>query len=86
MRFSPRTSAVPTVRVRDSVGNPVSGALVTFTLPEGMTAEFKAKVDFNKMSWVVVGDAAKVKPQLEALGLPIEMQGEAAKPADTNAN
>jgi len=31
----------------------------------------------------VVGDAAKVKPQLDALGLPIEMVGEAA---NTSAN
>lgn len=54
--------------------------------PESMTAEFKAKINPEKMSWVVVGDAAKVKPQLEALGLPVEMQSEAAKPTDTNAN
>jgi zinc protease len=53
---------------------------------ENMTAEFKSKVDIDKMTWVVVGDAAKVKPQLEALGLPVEMQSEAAKPTDTNAN
>ena len=52
----------------------------------GMTAEFKSKVDIDRMAWVVVGDAAKVKPQLEALGLPVEMQTEAAKPTDTNAN
>ncbi len=49
--------------------------------PDAMTAAFKDKVDIGKMSWVVVGDAAKVKPQLEALGLPIEMQGDSAKPA-----
>jgi predicted Zn-dependent peptidase len=54
--------------------------------PEDLTATFKSKVDVDKMSWIVVGDAAKVKPQLEALGLQIEMQGEAAKPANTNAN
>jgi predicted Zn-dependent peptidase len=54
--------------------------------PEAMTETFKSKIDIDNMTWVVVGDAAKVKPQLEALGLPIEMQGEAAKSADTNAN
>jgi zinc protease len=54
--------------------------------PESMSAAFKGKIDADQMSWVVVGDAAKVKPQLEALGLPIEMQVEAAKPADTSAN
>ena len=26
----------------------------------------------NDLVWVVVGDAAKVRPQLEALGLPVE--------------
>jgi predicted Zn-dependent peptidase len=52
----------------------------------GMTAEFKSKVDIDRMAWVVVGDAAKVKPQLEALGLPVVMQSETAKPTDTNAN
>lgn len=54
--------------------------------PESLTEMFRSKINIDNMSWVVVGDAAKVKPQLEALGLPIEMQGEAAKPADTNAN
>jgi hypothetical protein len=29
-------------------------------------------IDPSKFLWVVVGDAAKVKPQLEQLGLPIE--------------
>jgi predicted Zn-dependent peptidase len=38
----------------------------------------RAKIDPSKITWLVVGDAAKVKPQLEALGLPIEMVSEAA--------
>ncbi len=46
--------------------------------PEEMNAAFKAKVNPSKFTWLVVGDAAKVKPQLEALGLPIEMASEAA--------
>jgi predicted Zn-dependent peptidase len=41
----------------------------------------RAKVDPARITWLVVGDAAKVKPQLEALGLPIEMVGEAANTA-----
>lgn len=45
--------------------------------------EMRAKIDPSKITWLVVGDAAKVKPQLEALGLPIEMVGEAA---NTNAS
>lgn len=45
--------------------------------------EMRAKIDPAKITWLVVGDAAKVKPQLETLGLPIEMVGEAA---NTTAN
>ncbi|OYX96411.1 MAG: peptidase M16, partial [Novosphingobium sp. 35-62-5] len=33
---------------------------------------FRSKVNTDGMVWVVVGDAAKVKPQLEKLGLPVE--------------
>jgi zinc protease len=50
---------------------------------KGLNDEMRAKVDPAKITWLVVGDAAKVKPQLETLGLPIEMVGEAA---NTNAN
>lgn len=58
---------------------------------EGMTKESidsaaRKEIKPGDLTFVVVGDAAVVKPQLEALGLPIEMAGEAAKPADTNAN
>lgn len=33
----------------------------------------RATLDPSKLTWVVVGDAAKVKPQLEKLGLPVEV-------------
>lgn len=33
----------------------------------------RAALDPDKFVWVVVGDAAKVKPQLESLGLPVEV-------------
>jgi predicted Zn-dependent peptidase len=33
----------------------------------------RAAVDPRKLLWVVVGDAAKVRPQLEKLGMPIEV-------------
>lgn len=46
--------------------------------------EMRAKIDPAKITWLVVGDAAKVKPQLEALGLPIEMVGEAANTSASN--
>jgi len=48
---------------------------------KGLNDEMRAKVDPAKITWLVVGDAAKVKPQLETLGLPIEMVGEAANTA-----
>ncbi len=43
--------------------------------------EMRAKIDPAKITWLVVGDAAKVRPQLETLGLPIEMMGEAGNTA-----
>jgi hypothetical protein len=52
--------------------------------PAEMNAAFKAKVDPGKFTWLVVGDAAKVKSQLETLGLPIEMAAEDAKPVASN--
>ena len=50
---------------------------------EKLDGAVRALVNPDKFTWVVVGDAAKVKPQLEALGLPIEMVTEAA---NTSAN
>jgi predicted Zn-dependent peptidase len=55
------------------------GTLTAAALNDAM----RVKVDPSKITWLVVGDAAKVKPQLEALGLPIEMVTEAA---NTNAS
>lgn len=54
--------------------------------PADMDAAFKAKVDPSKFTWLVVGDAAKVKPQLESLGLPIEMAAEAATKTAANTS
>ncbi|MFN3435050.1 MAG: insulinase family protein, partial [Sphingomonas sp.] len=42
------------------------------TLPELRAAAAKT-IDPAKMTWIVVGDAAKVKPQLDSLGLPVEV-------------
>lgn len=50
---------------------------------KALNDEMRAKVNPAKITWLVVGDAAKVKPQLESLGLPIEMVTEAA---NTSAN
>jgi predicted Zn-dependent peptidase len=42
------------------------------TAPE-LDAAAKAAIDPSKLTWVVIGDAAKVKPQLDALGIPVEV-------------
>jgi len=38
-----------------------------------MDAAARAEIRPDRFLWVVVGDAAKVKPQLEGIGLPIEV-------------
>ena len=38
-----------------------------------LDAAARAALDPNKFVWVVVGDASKVKPQLDGLGLPVEV-------------
>ncbi|MDP1912563.1 hypothetical protein [Brevundimonas sp.] len=40
---------------------------------EAMDAEARRIIDSGQLVWVVVGDAATVRPQLEALGLPVEV-------------
>jgi zinc protease len=36
-------------------------------------AAAKANIDLSKMTWLVVGDAKSVKPQLDKIGLPVEI-------------
>jgi len=38
-----------------------------------LDAAAKSAIDPNKLTWVVIGDAAKVKPQLDALGIPVQV-------------
>ena len=38
-----------------------------------LDAAIRAAIDPNAFVWVVVGDAAKVRPQLDRLGMPIEV-------------
>lgn len=47
------------------------------TLPQAAAAT-KAAVDPSKLVWVVVGDAKVVRPQLDSLGLPVEVVPAAA--------
>jgi zinc protease len=51
---------------------------------EKLDGSIRALVNPDRFTWVVVGDAATVKPQLEALGLPIEMRGDAVKSANSS--
>jgi zinc protease len=46
----------------------------SLTAPE-LDAAAKAAIDPGKLTWVVIGDASKVKPQLDALGIPVEVVG-----------
>ena len=43
--------------------------------PASIDGAARAAIDPAKLTWVVVGDAAKVKPQLDTLGLPVEVVG-----------
>ncbi|NNC58378.1 MAG: insulinase family protein [Erythrobacter sp.] len=39
---------------------------------ESLDAAARGAIDIDRFTWVVVGDASKVRPQLEKIGLPIE--------------
>jgi zinc protease len=39
----------------------------------GLNSALKGAVDPRSLVWIVVGDAAKVRPQLDKLGLPVEV-------------
>ncbi|KUR70080.1 peptidase M16 [Novosphingobium fuchskuhlense] len=41
--------------------------------PADLDAAARKEIDPAKLVWVVVGDAAKVKPQLDGLGLPVQV-------------
>jgi zinc protease len=47
-----------------------------------LDAAARATLDPSRLVWVVVGDAAKVKPQLDSLGIPVEVvpAADVAKP------
>lgn len=41
---------------------------------ESLDAAARSALDVDDFVWIVVGDAAKVRPQLEAVGLPVEVR------------
>ncbi len=55
------------------------------TAPE-MDKSIRKIIKPDQFVWIVVGDAAKVGPQLEGLGLPIEISKQDATPTDTLVN
>ena len=44
---------------------------------KALDAAAKAAIDPSKFVWIVVGDASVVKPQLDALGIPVEVRSAA---------
>ena len=49
---------------------------------DGIDAASRAALDADNLVYVVVGDAATVKPQLDALGLPVEVVAPAGSPVE----
>jgi hypothetical protein len=41
--------------------------------PAAADAAIRRAVDPKGFTWIVVGDAAKIRPQLDKLGMPIEV-------------
>ena len=41
--------------------------------PASLDQAARAALDPKGFTWIVVGDAAKIRPQLEKLGMPIEV-------------
>lgn len=60
----------------DDYQETLAGRINALTAAE-MDAAARANIDPSRFVWVVVGDAATVKPQLDALGLPVEVRSAA---------
>ena len=53
--------------------------------PQSIDATARQAIDPSKLTWIVVGDAGKVRPQLDTLGIPVEVVGGAAAAPATPA-
>jgi zinc protease len=53
--------------------------------PAALDQAARGAIDPAKLTWVVVGDAARVRPQLDSLGLPVEVVAAPATPAPAAA-
>jgi predicted Zn-dependent peptidase len=82
-RFETSSAVLSAMQQNDVWGRPdnfydtVAQRYRAMTGPE-LDAAMRNALDPNKFVWVVVGDAATVKPQLESLGLPVEVVAAAA--------
>ena len=82
-RFESGSAVLGAMESNDVYGRPddyyakLPGKLRALTASE-LDAAAKAAVDPTKITWVVIGDNAKIKPQLDTLGLPVEVLPAAA--------
>ncbi|MFA5964819.1 MAG: pitrilysin family protein [Sphingomonas sp.] len=60
------------LRRPDDYYQTLAARLDRFTRPE-LDAAARRAIDPSKLVWIVVGDAGKVRPQLDSLGLPVEV-------------
>jgi len=82
-RFESASAVLSAMESNDLYGRPddyystLPSRLSALTASE-LDAAAKAAIDPDKITWVVIGDYAKVKPQLDTLGLPVEVLPAAA--------
>ena len=70
------------LRSNDLLGRPDNSPETVAARTNALTAAqldeaAKAAIDPSRFVWVVVGDASVVKPQLDALGIPVEVRSAA---------
>lgn len=56
---------------------------VTAVTAESANQALRARINLDKIAWVVVGDATKIRPSLEAIGLPIVPTGRDGRPVES---
>ncbi len=86
-RFETSTAVLRAMQSNDILHRPDNYYATVAAQYRGLTAAqldaaARAALDPKRFVWVVVGDAAKVKPQLDSLGLPVEVVPAAAPAAN----
>ena len=77
-------TAASALRSNDLLGRPDNYPETVAARTNALTtaqldAAAKAAIDPSRFVWVVVGDASVVKPQLDALGIPVEVRAAATQ-------